>query len=99
MNDLKGKISSNISLMQFIIYIGILILTIGMLYAKIDLKVGELEKSELSSREDHHNIIALNTKINYMNENLQEIKSDIKDIKSHYERKVASNNRPTDIQN
>ena len=96
------RIGKSINIIQFLIYIGLLILSVGVVYAKIDLKVCQLEQSALSSKEDHDNLIALNTKMNNMVEDIQEIKSDIKDIKNHYERterKFASNIKSTNLQN
>jgi len=93
------RIGKSINIIQFLIYIGILILSVGVVYAKIDLKVCQLEQNASITKTDHDNIIALNTKMSSMNEDIQEIKSDIKDIKNHYERKLASNIKSTDLQN
>lgn len=66
---------------QFIIYIAILVLSVGITYGALNVKVSILEDSAVISSKDHDLITSIQTKLDFILDDLREIKLDLKAIK------------------
>lgn len=66
---------------QFIVYLALLVLTVGVTYGAMTVKVSALEDCAKISRSDHDIVLVVQSKLDGIIEDLKEIKSDIKDLK------------------
>ena len=73
-----------ISTWQFIIYIALLILSVGVTYGALSIRVGNLEDCAVTSKKDHDIVLVIGSKLESIIEDLKEIKSDLKELKANY---------------
>ena len=76
------KLTDAITYIQFIVYLGVLILSIGICYATMTNKIESLESQVPTIRSSHESVILLNDRFERIQKDTSEIKSDIKDIKA-----------------
>mgnify|MGYP000937155057 CR=1 FL=1 len=66
-------------LMQFIVYVGIMIFGFGMAWAAYGARITELERSTAIYSTDHDTLISLNTKMDMLIKSVCEIQKDLKE--------------------
>jgi len=76
--DLTGPI-------QLIIYIAILLLSAGVMFASITYRVNTCEKDIIELQSNHDLIVGISEKIVYMQQDIAEVKSDLKEIRKNVE--------------
>lgn len=83
-------LNKNINYIQFIIYISLLILGVGIAWSKIDTKVNRIDSMYTP---DHDMIIRCSTKIDNIEAAVSEIKNDVREIRNSYRNKSTTRNQ------
>ena len=81
------KLTDAITYIQFIIYLSILVISIGICYAKIDYKVSDISLKTIAYDKDHESVLLLNERFERIQRDTSEIKMDLKEIKSSLNRR------------
>ena len=74
--------SDKIGITQFVLYLAILVLSVGVSYGALTVRLNSLEEKTSKYQADHELILILNTKMDQLAMDLKEIKLDIKEIKA-----------------
>jgi hypothetical protein len=72
----------NTNLWQFLIYIAILLISIGATYGTANSRLNFLEDCAKITSKDHDSVLLLSAKLDAIIDDIREIKTDIKEIKS-----------------
>lgn len=66
-------------LIQFVIYLAVLVFGLGMSWATYGAKIGQLEQSAIVYSKDHDALIALDTKMDVLLRAMSEVQKDLKE--------------------
>lgn len=84
------KLKDFTGIVQFIIYLAILLLSAGIAYATITSRLKVCEEKIVKTEADHDVVISLSAKLDNVSKDLQEIKADVKDIRRGIERHITN---------
>ena len=70
-----------IGILKFILYVAVLLLSMGASYGALNSRIETLEEKALKQQSAHELIVILNSKIDRLFLDLKEIKTDLKDLK------------------
>lgn len=76
-----ATLNDKLGITQFIVYLSIMILSIGVSYGAITIRLNVVEEKTMRYQNDHELILILNTKIDRLSEDLKDIKLDLKELK------------------
>jgi hypothetical protein len=71
-----------ISTWQFSVYIALLVLSVGVTYGALTIRIGNLEDCSAISKKDHDIVLVIGSRLESIIEDLKEIKSDLKELKA-----------------
>ena len=77
---------------QFCIYVAVLLLTAGSIYATITTRLNYVETAVIEQKSDHDLLIALNAKLDALVADMKELKRDIKELRKEGSVALASPN-------
>lgn len=85
------SVKDYLGIVQFSIYLAILLLTAGVSYGLIRERLSNAELNIKELNKDHDTVVTINALISTMESDIREIKVDVKDLKKLVERHVILN--------